>query len=83
MFYEATIMSRTTAAAEHMWRLETALGVKILPVCADQIHSPEEGDEELHQVHDAVVLRECNLEKRREHVTRASGNLLGAQNPPS
>lgn len=24
-------------------------------------HIPEEGDKELHQVHDAVVLRESNL----------------------
>ena len=29
-------------------------------------NSPEEGDEELHQVHDAVVLREGNLGKRTE-----------------
>lgn len=34
-----------------------------LPLSVTPWHSPEEGDEELHQVHDAVVLRERNLEK--------------------
>ncbi len=29
----------------------------------DRKNSPEEGDEELHQVHDAVVLRESNLKR--------------------
>lgn len=28
-------------------------------------HLPEEGDEELHQVHDAVVLRESDLENEK------------------
>lgn len=29
-------------------------------------NSPEEGDEELHQVHDAVMLREGNLLEKGE-----------------
>lgn len=33
------------------------------------LNSPEEGDEELHQVHDAVVLRESDLEEDRRRKT--------------
>lgn len=39
--------------------------VKSLRVLRHQ-NLPEEGDEELHQVHDAVVLGESNLEKWAE-----------------
>lgn len=44
------------------------------------LNSPEEGDEELHQVHDAVVLRESDLEedRRGERRIRRVVNLISA-----
>lgn len=63
------IIPQRPAGAEQMWRvgsvLEAGGGSYLwqLPPSATVWHSPKEGDEELHQVHDAVVLREGDLGK--------------------
>lgn len=76
------ISPQRPAAAEQMWRVGSVLGgvggggsyLWQLPPSVTAWNSPKEGDEELHQVHDAVVLREGNLEKE-ENAWEREGNI--------